>query len=159
MRLSRGHSTRLVSLPPTNSLASPKTIRLVIGTDRTRMTNLPVETSCPGFAYSRRWVACSVVLEKVGEKWGERSDACARRSGIANNRHGRAGRRLAPARRSSLHAGRHKVAVHLCDELDADLLRTGRLALAVVRAVAEPLGVHCRDHRPHALGPFGLALR
>src|SRR5690606_25745846 len=39
-----------------------------------------------------------------------------------------------------------EVAVELADEVGADLLRTGGLALEVIGAAAEALGVHCGDH-------------
>src|SRR3712207_5819839 len=43
------------------------------------------------------------------------------------------------------------VAVELRDELDADLLRARRLALVVIGAGAEALGVHLGHHLAHAL--------
>ena len=51
------------------------------------------------------------------------------------------------------------VAVHSGDELDADLLRAGGLALVLVGAVAEALRVHLRHHPQHALLALRLALR
>ena len=50
------------------------------------------------------------------------------------------------------------VAVHQGDEVDRDLLRARRLALAVVRARAEVL-VHRLDHRLDPPEPLGLTLR
>ena len=51
-----------------------------------------------------------------------------------------------------------EIAVHQGDEVHADALRAGRLALAVVRAVAETFVVHLRDHFLAALQTLGLAL-
>ena len=51
------------------------------------------------------------------------------------------------------------LAVQLADHLDRDLLRAGGLALAVVGAAAEPLGVHLADHAPRPVEALGLALR
>src|SRR5262249_54098338 len=58
----------------------------------------------------------------------------------------------------ALEAGPQVIAVHLRDELRADLLRTGRLTFIIVGAVAEALGIHLRDHLQHALAAFGLSL-
>ena len=63
------------------------------------------------------------------------------------------------ARRASVTVARSEVAVHPRDDVDADLLRARRLALAEVRAVAEALGVHLRDHRERTAVALGLALR
>src|SRR5258706_14789390 len=51
------------------------------------------------------------------------------------------------------------VGVHPGDERDADPLRTGRLALAMVRAGTEARRVHRRHHAERALEALGLALR
>src|SRR5438270_2411550 len=50
------------------------------------------------------------------------------------------------------------VAVHVGDEVEADLLRTRRVALAVVRARAEP-ALHLLHHALDARPPLGLTLR
>src|SRR5437660_6381001 len=49
------------------------------------------------------------------------------------------------------------VAVHVGDEVEADLLGTGLVALAVVRARAEPT-LHLLDHPLDSRPPLGLAL-
>ena len=51
------------------------------------------------------------------------------------------------------------VPVELGDEADADLLRAGRFAFVVVRAMAEAFGVMLPDHGEDAPVAFGLALR
>src|SRR5262245_46616442 len=56
-------------------------------------------------------------------------------------------------------AGADVVTVHAGDELQADLLRADRLALAVVRAGPEAGLVHRGHHAQHALVALRLALR
>ena len=63
---------------------------------------------------------------------------------IENDPNGRSG--LLAGERAVLELGLHVVAVHERDEVDRDLLRARRLALAVVRARAEP-PLHLLDHR------------
>src|SRR5690349_5568003 len=55
--------------------------------------------------------------------------------------------------------GLQQFAIHLRDDVHADLLRADGRALADVGAAAEPLGVHPLDHADHARVALGLALR
>src|SRR5262245_5094686 len=73
---------------------------------------------------------------------------------------GGTGLTLAAALRHALagQAGPDVVAVHARDEVEADLLRAHRLALAVAGAGAEAFLVHLRDHVAHAAEALRLSL-
>src|SRR4051794_38552640 len=63
-----------------------------------------------------------------------------------------------PHEAAVLDLGLAVVAVHVGDEVEADLFGAGLVALAVVRARAEP-ALHLLDHALDARPPLGLTLR